>query len=32
MHTNCNTGVKVMAILINGWILPIGFIEKGLRL
>jgi len=29
---NCITGSKVTAILLNGWILPWGFIEKGLRL
>ena len=23
-HPNCNTGSRVMAILLNGWILPVG--------
>ena len=23
-HQNCNTGLRVMAILLKGWILPIG--------
>ena len=33
-HPNCITGSKVMAILLNGWILPIGgaLAVKGLRL
>ena len=33
-HPNCNTGSYVTAILLNGWILPIGgaSVVKGLRL
>ena len=33
-HPNCITGSKVTAILLNGWILPIGGASavKGLRL
>ena len=33
-HPNCITGSKVAAILLNGWILPIGGASavKGLRL
>ena len=33
-HQNCITGSKVTAILLNGWILPIGGASamKGLRL
>ena len=34
MHPNCITGSKATAILLNGWILPIGGVSamKGLRL
>ena len=32
MHPNCITGLKVMEILLNGWILPIGGASSGLRL
>ena len=31
-HLNCFIGSKVTAILVNGRILPSGFIGKGLRL
>ena len=28
-HSNCTTGSKVIAILLNGWILPIGGASSG---
>ena len=31
-HPNHIIGSKVMAIFLNGWILPIGCVGKGLRL